>query len=280
MLNTNAAGVKAYYRRRESRWGYRGLLKGVKHAGYYPEGKTAGLSLAQAQYLMEQQLGQNLGLSPGAKVLDAGCGEGYVAIHLAQDFGYQAYGIDILEESIQLAEQNKKRLSLHQSSFSLMDYSQTTFPDNFFDGIYTMETGVHSPDYRKMLQEFYRLLKPGGVLINHEYVLTDNMTPDQERTWQIMYQGSAMMGVFKDWRKSKMKSIWEQAGFEQVKVRDATKEVVPFMRRLHQLAYIPFHILQLFGREEKYLNIFSSLRLYQLRDLFQYTIIKAHKPSA
>jgi ubiquinone/menaquinone biosynthesis C-methylase UbiE len=278
MANPNETAVKQYYHRKESRWGYRFLLKGTKHYGYYPTGRRAGLSMAQAQRLMEREIGKNLNLPKGAKVLDAGCGEGHVAIHITEDFGYEIYGVDILKESVATANRNRDALNMETPVFAVMDYSETTFPDNYFDGIYTMETGVHSPDYMKTLKEFYRLLKPGGVLVNHEYVLADAIPPEDEKDWEIMYQGAAMMGVFWDWRISRMADIWKSAGFQNVSVRDANKEFAPFMRRLYELAYIPFHILKLLGKEKNYVNIFAGVRSYQLRHEFQYTIIRAQKP--
>lgn len=278
MPNPNEQGVQRYYRRKESRWGYRFLLKGTKHYGYYPEGRRNGLSMAEAQRLMERELGKALELPRGAKVLDAGCGEGYVAMHLAQEFGYDVHGIDLLPEAIKSAEDNKAKANLGTINFSVMDYSETSFPEDTFDGIYTIETFVHTPDYKKTLQEFYRILKPGGVLVNFEYALADRMTAQQEYDWEVMFKGAAMMGVFKDWRISKMQGIWELAGFTNVSVRNATKEMEPFMKRLHDLALIPYHILKLFGKEEGYVNTFAGVRSYELRHLYQYSMIKSRKP--
>lgn len=278
MQNTNKDTIRRYYSTLESRWGYRFLLKGTKHYGYYPKGIRDGLSLARAQRLMEKEIGKNLGLPKGSKVLDAGCGEGHVAIHITQDFEYHVYGIDLLDVSV--AEKNRDKLGLREPTFTLMDYSQTDFPDNFFDGIYTIETLVHSPDYKLTLKEFYRILKPGGVLVNHEYALVDTMSKDEEKTWEVIYKGGAMMGVFKDFRVSKMRKIWEKAGFVQVTVRDATREMIPNMKIFYELAYIPFHIFKLFRKEKNYINIYAAVKSYKLRHLFQYTVIKAYKPKA
>lgn len=37
------------------------------------------------------------------------------------------------------------------------------------DGVYTMETLVHATDLDKVLRGFFRILKPGGRLVEHEY---------------------------------------------------------------------------------------------------------------
>jgi sterol 24-C-methyltransferase len=277
MADSNKVNIEKYYTQRESRWGYSFLLKGTKHYGFYPQGKNAGLSLHQAQDLMEKNLAYTLDLPKGSVVLDAGCGEGHVAIHLTKSFGYKVYGIDLLELSIDAANRNKKKLELLEPIFKLMDYSETDFPDDFFDGIYTIETLVHASDYKKTLKEFYRILKPGGVLVNYEYALSDDMNNQEEQIYKTIYEGAAMISVFKEFRKSKIKNIWQDAGFEEVMVKGITKEVIPFMRRLYYLALVPFYLFKLLGCEKKYINVFAAVKSYQLKHLFQYTVIKANK---
>ncbi len=79
--------VISYFNTKESRWGYSFLLKGTKHFGYYPKGKEK-ISMKNAQLLMELELGKRLIKLKGALILDAGSGEGNVALHLAEKFGF------------------------------------------------------------------------------------------------------------------------------------------------------------------------------------------------
>ncbi|HEY1835646.1 MAG TPA: hypothetical protein VGG13_02390 [Candidatus Saccharimonadales bacterium] len=79
MSKTNP--VIGYYHSWESIIGYR-KLHGVKHFGYYPKGKEH-ISKAEAQLLMSERLAKALALPTGRLVLDAGCGEGGVALYLA-----------------------------------------------------------------------------------------------------------------------------------------------------------------------------------------------------
>ena len=268
MRNNNEINVRRYFGSVESRLGYRFLLRGIKHYGYYPGGRRNGISLGVSQRLMERELGKSLGLPKGAEILDAGCGEGWVAIHLSRDFGYRIYGIDLLETSIRSAESNATRIGIHKSKFRLMDYAKTDFPNNHFDGIYTMESLMHASDYEATLTEFYRILKPGGVLVNYEYVLEDNLGTEGEIVYGEIYRNGAMGFVFNDFRRSKMKEIWKNAGFKNVSTEDITEHVVPFMHQLYRLAYLPFYLLKLFGKETHYINTFAGFRSYQLRSHF------------
>jgi len=276
--NNYLAKINKYYSRRESRWGYKYLLRGTKHYGFYANGKRNGQSLAKAQRSMERRLGKELGLKPGSKILDAGCGEGLVAIHLNQDFGYSVWGIDVLKQSINTAVKNKKKAGITNAEFEVMDFSKLDYPDNFFDGLYTMETLVHSPDIAKTLKEFLRVLKPGGVIVNHEYSLADKMSLADERDWEIMFTECPMLDAYKNFRISNMEKIWENAGFFRVTADGITKEVTPFMKHLYLLAFVPFYILKLFRKESLYVNTFAGVRSYQMRALFQYTVMIAFKP--
>ena len=268
--------VKAYFATKESRLGYKYLLKGTKHYGYYPSRRN-DISMAEAQLEMERQLGKALNLLPGSKVLDAGCGEGLVAIHLNKEFGYEIFGVDILDWSIDNANKNKQRADANGLQFQVSDYSHTDFPDNYFDGVYTMETLVHSGDYKKALKEFYRVLKPGGILVNFEYALDDELHDETEK-WQTIYQGGALIKTFYDFRVSRMEGIWQNAGFKKVTVTDITKYMVPFMKRLYQLAIIPYGLMKMTKQEKKHVNAYAAVISYPRHHQFHYTIMRGYKP--
>jgi sterol 24-C-methyltransferase len=130
----HARRVVGYYRTPESRLAYRLLLGGTKHFGYYPEG-SSGLSMAAAMRLMEDKLGETLDLPPASRVLDAGCGEGDVAIRLVHRFGLQVDGVDLLEPNLRLARRKAAQLGLTGSlRFHRLDYGDLPFPDQTFDG--------------------------------------------------------------------------------------------------------------------------------------------------
>lgn len=77
-----------------------------------------------------------------------------------------------------------------------------------------------------------------------------------------------------------MQQIWDRAGFVDVRVDGVTKNVAPFMKRLYQIAFVPFHILKLFGKEKNYTNTYVGYISFGLRDQFQYSLISAVKPSS
>lgn len=102
--------------------------------------------------------------SPPKKILDAGCGNGKDSVFFASD-GYEVYGIDLSEKMLERAVEKAKSKDVNVKLF-LQDMRCLDFSDRYFDGVWTTATFVHlSPGEKKeTIQEFYRILKPGGFL--------------------------------------------------------------------------------------------------------------------
>jgi len=108
---------------------------------------------------MEDDLIGTLDLEKGSKVLDAGCGAGYVAIHLAT-VGYRVHGIDLVDHHIVKARRNVETRGLEgKITVTNSDYHHLdAFADDSFDGAYTMETFVHATEPEIAAAEFFRVI--------------------------------------------------------------------------------------------------------------------------
>ena len=271
-----------YYARGESRWGYSLLLKGVRHFGYYPESNEK-ISMAEAQRLMVEQLYKKLGLKADALLLDAGCGEGEVAIYLANKYQLQIRGIDILDFSIKKANEKRVHLGLESRvKFQVGDYTSLDFPDGIFDGVYTMETLVHAPDYKKTLEEFYRVLKPTGKLVLFEYSVCplENIPEKSRETMEIIIQESGMHSL-PHFLHEGFPEMLKNAGFQNVTVENITSRVTPMLKRFYQIAFIPYWFIKLFGLQRKFVNMTAGAEGYKNmagNDFWRYNIITATRP--
>ena len=101
---------------------------------------------------------------PQKRVLDAGCGAGRDSVYFASR-GYSTWGIDLSVGMLGRAKEKAKSKNL-KIDFSVQDMRKLNFPDNYFDGLWNMASLVHlSPiDKKKTIEEFYRVLKPSGIL--------------------------------------------------------------------------------------------------------------------
>jgi ubiquinone/menaquinone biosynthesis C-methylase UbiE len=100
-------------------------------------------------------------LTKGAKVLDAGCGAGVpVTRYLSQYF--DVTGVDFSEEQIRLARQ-----LVPEAHFLFQDITQLTLAGNSFDAICSYYAIIHVPrtEHQALLQNFYRMLKPSGLVL-------------------------------------------------------------------------------------------------------------------
>jgi len=234
------------------------------------------ISMHKAMRNMMDKVGEALDLPAGSRVLDAGCGEGATAEYLNQEYSLKIDGVDLLDFNIKKAQLRVK--SNTDLSFQVGDYSKLDYPDNYFDGIYTLETFVHSPDYKQTLQEFRRVLKKSGKLVLFEYSMPDKKTMPKREVWafETISEGSAMHS-FPHFTHGSFPKILTNAGFKQVEVRDITERIVPMLRRFWQMGIIPYQIVKLLGKEKKFVNTTSGVETYRYRDDFRYNIITAVK---
>lgn len=95
-------------------------------------------------------------------ILDIACGTGFGTDILAAYTKKKVIGGDI---SLPAIEQCKEHWKKENLEFKILDGTNLEYNDNFFDLVVSFETIEHTTSYKKMLSEFKRVLKPGGVLI-------------------------------------------------------------------------------------------------------------------
>lgn len=99
----------------------------------------------------------------GLKVLDVGCGNGYVLFHYARN-GAEVTGVDLTAIAVDLS---RKRFALGGlvGTFVEIDGEHLPFPDDYFDIVCSMGVLHHISTPQTIVDEIYRVLKPGGRLI-------------------------------------------------------------------------------------------------------------------
>lgn len=100
----------------------------------------------------------NLKLKKGAKILDVGCGPGTYT-QVLSDRGFKVCGIDFSKEMIKIA---KKRDSLHRITYKQSSIYNLSFPNDYFDTVICIGVLQTTQNYKKALNELYRVTKPGG----------------------------------------------------------------------------------------------------------------------
>ena len=124
---------------------------------YYDQLREASENLRFSTSLHEYPL------FPGKKVLDVGCGNGYVLGKYAQ-CGTHVYGVDITRTSIELCKRRFEYLG-RRGHFYIANAEELPFGNETFDCACSMGVLHHTPDIKKAIGEIFRVLKPGGRLI-------------------------------------------------------------------------------------------------------------------
>lgn len=132
-------------------------------------GESVESSIARHEHF----LALRLGLKPGMKVLDVGCGVGGPMMEIARFSGASVTGINNNEYQVTRGEKHVKAAGLSGlCSFVKGDFMHIPFPDNSFDAIYAIEAICHAPDKIGIYTELMRVLKPGGSFACYEWCLT------------------------------------------------------------------------------------------------------------
>ena len=127
-----------------------------------------GDSLEDAQANKYELICRKLGLEPGMRLLDIGCGWGGMAMHAAEHHGVRAVGVTISRRQADLAEKRVAEAGLSKDvEIRLQDYREVT--DGPFDAISSIGMFEHVGEAR--LGEYFgrlrALLLPQGRLLNH-----------------------------------------------------------------------------------------------------------------
>jgi sterol 24-C-methyltransferase len=270
--------VQEYFGTLESRIGYQLLLGGTRHFGYY-ENTWWPFPIGRALRAMEAKLFEELDLKEGATVLDAGTGFGHVAVYMAKR-GLIVKGVDIVDWHIKEARKYVK--SQHAEDLVEMfdmSYEHLSFEAASFDGAYTMETLTHANDPDLAMSEFFRVLKPGGHLVLHEY--EHDIKDRQTSGWKALARLSdlAHTPAMLHFHYSAIRGKLEKAGFVDVHVQDLTENVAPMFHFFVILAFIPYLVIRLLGLQVFFVNAVSAVECQLfIRPGLKYLAVKARKP--
>jgi SAM-dependent methyltransferase len=111
-----------------------------------------------------------LGITPGNRILDIGCGEGRHTVRACQepdtfsiggDFGFN--NLVTTKGKLEFHERLND-LSCRDWALSAMDVTALPFADDSFDVVICSEVLEHIPDDEKAVSELIRILKPGKIL--------------------------------------------------------------------------------------------------------------------
>lgn len=154
-------------------------------------------------------------LNPGEIVLDLGSGGGIDVLLSARRVGPsgKAYGLDMTDEMLALANENKRKAGAENVEFLKGEIENIPLPDSSVDVIISNCVINLSVDKDRVLREAFRVLKPGGRLAVSD-VVTRGAIPDEIRQQVLLWVGCIAGALDEAEYRSKLKN----AGFEHIEV--------------------------------------------------------------
>ncbi|MDO0823778.1 class I SAM-dependent methyltransferase [Desulfosporosinus nitroreducens] len=154
-------------------------------------------------------------VTPEEYVLDAGCGSGLTACHLAKTVGCKIAGVDISPQMIEKARLRAEKEGVsHLVEFSVSDVYDLPFNDNHFDLIIAESITVFL-DKVKVYLEFYRVLKPEGRVADLEMALLKELPANLRHQMEQCFGSGTNPLSFEEWHNA-----LEQAGFQDVEIKN------------------------------------------------------------
>jgi arsenite methyltransferase len=154
-------------------------------------------------------------LNPGEVVLDLGSGGGIDVLLSAKRVGStgKAYGLDMTEEMMALANENKRKAGIDNVEFLKGEIEHIPLPDNSVDVVISNCVINLSADKDRVLREAFRVLKPGGRFAVSDVVTRGEMPPEIRKS--VLLWVGCIAGALEE---GEYRSKLTLAGFEQVEV--------------------------------------------------------------
>jgi 2-polyprenyl-3-methyl-5-hydroxy-6-metoxy-1,4-benzoquinol methylase len=179
---------------------------------------------SQTSQIPEEALQASLGcgnptalaeLKPGETVLDLGSGGGIDVLLSAKRVGPtgKAYGLDMTDEMLALANENKRRAGVENVEFLKGEIENIPLPDNSVDVIISNCVINLSADKDRVLREAFRVLKPGGRFAVSDIVVRGEVPAAIRRSVELWV--GCMAGALEE---NEYLAKLARAGFEVVTV--------------------------------------------------------------
>lgn len=158
----------------------------------------------------------------GKTVLEIGCGNGVQSKYIQKKAkpGFM-YGIDLNEESIQIANDQLMLRKISNMKFHVDDAQQLKqIPNASIDVALNIESAFHYPDKKAFIDQLSRVLKPGG-----KFLVADVLTTRQKQKQGFKARWKQKMG-YHHWPFERYMDLFQGSKLKLMKSEDITESVI------------------------------------------------------
>lgn len=260
--------VRSHYARPEL---LQAILDGARRAGAGVDALTPELLAPVDEFHTAGRLATLQALSmtvmePGMQVLDAGCGIGGTARHLASGHGCRVTGIDLTPDYVETARQLTARLGLtHLCRFDIGNVTALPYADASFDAAFSFHVAMNVERRGDFYAELARVLKPGA-----SFCLFDVMQgPTADMPFPMPWAATAATSFLKSQQETV--SLLVDAGFVLHEARNLRQFAIEYFREVFaRMARdggpppLGLHLLTGADTARKFSNYASALETHQI----------------
>ncbi|KAK3941096.1 S-adenosyl-methionine-sterol-C-methyltransferase [Diplogelasinospora grovesii] len=190
---------------------------------YIPPYMDKRATVLENQLLYERAIAQAVGLKPGMRALDLGCGRGRVAAHMATLSGAHVQGINIDPNQVAQAREFTTERGL-QNEFVVHDFNSLPLPleDASFDAFYQIQALSLCKDLPGLFRELFRVLRPGAKLSLLDWVSLPAYDPTNTEHVELMRRVKPLIGAVGTPTPHLLEQALEDAGFVVLRSENAS----------------------------------------------------------
>ena len=198
--------------------------------------RRAGETFGESIKRHEHYLALRLGLGPGDRVIDVGCGVGGPMREIAALSGARIVGINNNAYQIARGTRHNAAAGLaDRCRFEQADFNTLPLADGSMTAAYAIEATCHAADRVLVFSEVHRVLAPGGLFAGYEWCITDRYDaadPEHRRIIRAIEEGDALPELQPP---HVVDSALRAAGFELLDARDLAGDGSPETPWYHPL---------------------------------------------
>ncbi len=194
---------------------------GSVHWGLFEDG--ANMTFLEAGANLDKVMVERGQIGADSVVIDVGCGSGTIAIGLSKSTGCQITGVDLsgvrIANAIDSLEDQPETVR-EKVTFKKGSATDLPIEDESFDRAWSQATIYHVPDKVKVLEEVYRVLKPGGIFVFDDLIKPQPEISDKARKFvyeRLLYDT--------DFSFESYQAALKEAGFEVLEAEDMSRHL-------------------------------------------------------
>jgi len=217
---------------------------------------------------------ERVGLRPGQRLLDVGCGQGRPAVRLARAAGGEVLGITVSADQVAKGTELAREAGLaDRVRFERVDVMEMPYGDGSFDAAWAIESLMYLADRPAALREIARVLAPGGTFVLADYTEAGDLTEEWRK---VLTEGFTVDSLP---TAAEYAQMFAEAGLEVVHQEDATEHLRRSAARIDQLVADNYaKVVEKGGAAfaEEFKTMIGKVSRLE-RDHLGYTIVTARK---